>query len=117
MGMNTGKLKPNEDFGYSGLSWQKDSSWGSYKVTTLHTYKHAVLENALIYSDNIYFAKAALKIGARDYAAQGNDYLGFWPGTCPLTLRWQCLSFQIIKKVLIQKSSWLTAGMARARYL
>lgn len=76
MGMNTGKLKPNEDFGYSGLSWQKDSSWGSYKVTTLHTYKNAVLENALIYSDNIYFAKAALKIGARDYAAQAK-HLGF----------------------------------------
>ena len=76
MGMNTGKLKPNEDFGYSGLSWQKDNSWGSYKVTTLHTYENAVLENALIYSDNIYFAKAALKIGAKDYAAQAK-HLGF----------------------------------------
>lgn len=35
-----------------------------------------MLENALIYSDNIYFAKAALKIGARDYAAQAK-HLGF----------------------------------------
>lgn len=76
MGMNTGKLDPHEDFGYSGLSWQKDSSWGAYKVTTLHTYENAVLKNALIYSDNIYFAKAALKIGAKGYAAQAK-HLGF----------------------------------------
>ncbi len=32
-------------------------------MTTLHTYEPVILENALIYSDNIYFAKAALKIG------------------------------------------------------
>lgn len=76
MGMNTGKLDPNQDFGNSGLSWQKDSSWGSYKVTTLHTYQDAVLKNALIYSDNIYFAKAALKMGAERYVSQAK-HLGF----------------------------------------
>lgn len=76
MGMNAGKLDPNKDFGYSGLSWQKDSSWGAYKVTTLHTYQNAVLKNALIYSDNIYFAKAALKMGAAEYVRQAR-HLGF----------------------------------------
>ena len=49
--------------GSEGLRWQKDTSWGSYYVTTLHAYEPVILENALIYSDNIYFAKAALKIG------------------------------------------------------
>ncbi|AXU66874.1 penicillin-binding transpeptidase domain-containing protein [Clostridioides difficile] len=64
IGITTGKINPNENFGHSGLSWQKDSSWGSYKVTTLKDYGNTVnMENALIYSDNIYFAKAALKIG------------------------------------------------------
>lgn len=64
IGITTGKINPNENFGHSGLSWQKDSSWGSYKVTTLKDYGNtANMENALIYSDNIYFAKAALKIG------------------------------------------------------
>lgn len=63
IGLETGSFAAGEDFGRSGLSWQKDSSWGSYYVTTLHDYEPAVLENALIYSDNIYFAKAALKIG------------------------------------------------------
>lgn len=55
-----------EDYGNVGLSWQKDASWGSYHVTTLHAYEPVILENALIYSDNIYFAKAALKIGSEE---------------------------------------------------
>lgn len=63
-GLQAGKTSQTEDYGVEGLSWQKDSSWGSYYVTTLHTYKPVILENALIYSDNIYFAKTALKIGA-----------------------------------------------------
>lgn len=64
IGLESGTVDPNEDYGNVGLSWQKDASWGSYHVTTLHAYDPVVLENALIYSDNIYFAKAALKIGA-----------------------------------------------------
>lgn len=64
IGLETGTVDPMEDFGNEGLSWQKDASWGSYHVTTLHAYEPVILENALIYSDNIYFAKAALKIGA-----------------------------------------------------
>jgi len=66
IGLESGAVDPNEDYKNVGLSWQKDSSWGSYYVTTLHTYEPVVLENALIYSDNIYFAKAALKIGAEE---------------------------------------------------
>lgn len=63
VGLESGAIDPNEDYGNVGLSWQKDASWGSYYVTTLHAYEPVILENALIYSDNIYFAKAALKIG------------------------------------------------------
>ena len=71
IGLNTDSFKASDDFGYSGTSWQKDSSWGDYKVTTLTTYSGpANLRNALIYSDNIYFAKAALKIGADAFAKE-----------------------------------------------
>lgn len=71
IGITTGKLSADEDMGHSGLSWQKSGSWGGYRVTTLHEYSgKANLENALIYSDNIYFAKAALKIGAQTLAEQ-----------------------------------------------
>ena len=76
IGLKTGTLDPNEDFGNEGLSWQKDSSWGSYKITTLHEYEPVIMKNALIYSDNIYFAKAALKIGA-DNLMNSLDEIGF----------------------------------------
>ena len=66
IGLQSGAIDPMEDYGNVGLSWQKDASWGSYYVTTLHAYEPVVLENALIYSDNIYFAKAALKIGSEE---------------------------------------------------
>lgn len=66
IGLESGAINPAEDYGNAGLSWQKDTSWGSYHVTTLHAYEPVILENALIYSDNIYFAKAALKIGAEE---------------------------------------------------
>ena len=66
VGLESGAIDPTEDYGNVGLSWQKDASWGSYYVTTLHAYEPVILENALIYSDNIYFAKAALKIGSEE---------------------------------------------------
>ena len=47
-----------------------------YCVTTLHTYEPVILENALIYSDNIYFAKAALKIGTEEMESSLTE-LGF----------------------------------------
>lgn len=77
IGLSAGLLDPNENFGYTGLSWQKDAGWGSYKITTLHEYgNEVILKNALIYSDNIYFAKVALKIGA-DTLAERLTALGF----------------------------------------
>ena len=63
-GLAAGTIDPQKDYGSQGLKWQKDTSWGSYYVTTLHTYEPVTLENALIYSDNIYFARAALDMGA-----------------------------------------------------
>lgn len=76
IGLETGKVDPYEDYGNVGLSWQKDTSWGAYHVTTLHAYDPVTLENALIYSDNIYFAKAALKIG-REHLQNSLTKLGF----------------------------------------
>lgn len=76
IGLKTGLLDPNEDFGNEGLSWQKDPSWGAYQVTTLHEYESAIMKNAIIYSDNIYFAKSALKIGADNLEKSLNE-IGF----------------------------------------
>ena len=65
VGVDAGIINPDENRGYVGLSWQKDASWGDYHVTTLTDYGETVnLVNAMTYSDNIYFAREALKIGA-----------------------------------------------------
>lgn len=76
IGLETDSIDPNEDFGNEGLAWQKDSSWGDYEVTTLHAYEPVILKNAIIYSDNIYFAKLALKVGAENLE-KSLDELGF----------------------------------------
>lgn len=77
IGVDSGKIKPDENLGYVGLSWQKDASWGDYHVTTLTNYGPEVnLENALVYSDNIYFARSALNIGA-DIMSQKLNAMGF----------------------------------------
>lgn len=76
IGLATETLNPNEDYGSEGKSWRKDPSWGGYTVTTLHTYEPVILSNALIYSDNIYFAKAALNIGRKNLE-EGLNRLGF----------------------------------------
>ncbi|ADZ22727.1 Penicillin-binding protein 2 (serine-type D-Ala-D-Ala carboxypeptidase) [Clostridium acetobutylicum EA 2018] len=58
------KLNIDEDKKISGLKWQENSSWGNYFVTRDEAYSEpANLVNALVHSDNIYFAKTALAIG------------------------------------------------------
>lgn len=76
IGLSSGAFTAEENFGSLGTSWQKDSSWGDYYVTTLHESPVANLENAMIYSDNIYFAQAALKIGAENFTG-GLKAVGF----------------------------------------
>ena len=77
IGLTTGKVNESEDLGYRGTSWQKDSSWGNYHITTLTDYSGPKnLLNAIMYSDNIYFAQTALKIGAESFASS-LDKIGF----------------------------------------
>ncbi len=77
IGIMTNSFTPSEDFGRSGDKWQKDSSWKDLFVTTIEQYNEtANLENALVYSDNIYFAKAALKIG-KENLTKGLEKFGF----------------------------------------
>lgn len=68
IGLDSGSLREDDTFNYSGLSWQKDKSWGNFNVTTLTAYSDPKnLKNALIHSDNIYFAQATLKIGKTNF--------------------------------------------------
>ncbi|WP_195999267.1 penicillin-binding transpeptidase domain-containing protein [Clostridium sp. 1001271B_151109_B4] len=66
IGLNTGKINPDEAIEINGLTWQKDSSWGNYKITRVENVSPVSLREAAKHSDNIYFAQAALKIGSDD---------------------------------------------------
>ena len=69
--LQTETITSDTEYEASGTSWQKDNSWGSYFITTLKTYNGpANLLNALINSDNIFFAKTALKIGSEKMEEQ-----------------------------------------------
>lgn len=64
-GLEDGVIKPNDKKDIKGLSWQKDTSWGDYKVTRVDDPGKPVdLNDAVKYSDNIYFAQVALNLGA-----------------------------------------------------
>ena len=77
IGLTLGTIDANEDLGYSGTSWQKDSSWGNYNITTLTAYNGPKnLMNAIMYSDNIYFAQSVLRMGAESFTSSLNK-LGF----------------------------------------
>ena len=67
IGLNTGVLDADETVTIDGLTWQKDSSWGNYNITRVHnTTTPMTLREAAKYSDNIYFAQLALKIGSKN---------------------------------------------------
>lgn len=77
IGLTTGKLTENTTYSYSGLSWQKDKSWKSDYITTLTSYNGAKnIKNALIHSDNIFFAQAAIQIGKKEFC-ENLDKIGF----------------------------------------
>lgn len=77
IGLDTDSFTDIENFGKSVKSWQKDSSWKDFYVTTLEVYNgESNLEKALIHSDNVYFAKAALKID-KNLFKQELDRYGF----------------------------------------
>ncbi|HSI68493.1 MAG TPA: penicillin-binding transpeptidase domain-containing protein [Planococcus sp. (in: firmicutes)] len=86
IGMEAGTLDPSQGLTIEGATWQKDSSWGDYRVTRLHPEapNPIDLNKALVYSDNIYFARQALDMGREDLVSGfesygfGEDIPFFW---------------------------------------
>ena len=76
IGLTTETLSVEDEFSYSGLAWKRDN-WTDHEITTLTEYgAKKNLRNALIYSDNIYFAQATLQIGEETFT-DGLDKLMF----------------------------------------
>lgn len=63
-GLEKGTLDPDEELSIDGRSWQKDSTWGNYSITRVNSQSSVNLNTAMKYSDNIYFARAALDMGS-----------------------------------------------------
>lgn len=67
IGLNTGILNADYSVTIDSLNWQKDSSWGNYYITRVNNITTPItLREAAKYSDNIYFAQLALKIGSEN---------------------------------------------------
>lgn len=64
VGVDSGIVNPLQVRKIDGLTWQKDSSFGNYYVTRTSSVGEVNLENALVYSDNIYFAQIATEMGS-----------------------------------------------------
>ncbi|MFB9972866.1 penicillin-binding transpeptidase domain-containing protein [Allobacillus sp. GCM10007489] len=76
-GLNAGTLDPNEALEIEGKRWQKDDSWGDFKVTRVSTnHTNVDLETGFKHSDNIYFAMQGLKMGGETFQEE-LEALGF----------------------------------------
>lgn len=67
IGLENKIINPNEKMKIEGLNWQKSSSWGNYKVTRVKDISSVNLYDAVINSDNIYFADKAIKVGSENF--------------------------------------------------
>ena len=67
-GLENGVIDLNKTKDIKGTTWQKDSTWGDYKITRVKDTGSPInLIDAVKYSDNIYFAQVALDVGASKF--------------------------------------------------
>lgn len=75
LGIDAKTLDPEQKIAIPSLKWQKDDSWGSYQVTRVQQTDEVNLKDALMYSDNIYFAQQTLKMGEETFRAGLNRFI------------------------------------------
>ena len=74
IGLKYGSLDPDEVYGISGLYWQPNQTWGSYRVTRVSDNGPVNLRKAMITSDNIYFAMIALETKLEHFEQGAADF-------------------------------------------
>jgi penicillin-binding protein 3 len=68
IGLENKVIDPNQTRDIKGLEWQKDSSWGDFKITRVtDPGKPEDLKDAVNHSDNIYFGQVALELGSEKF--------------------------------------------------
>lgn len=69
-------INQNYSIDVKGLNWQNSSNWGDYYVTRVKSPGKPVnLYDAVKYSDNIYFADLAIKIGEAKFIEESKKFL------------------------------------------
>src|SRR5699024_9980578 len=68
IGLENGTIDPEERLAIKGKEWSNGESWGNYSVKRVHTSNEQVnLKDALVESDNIYFAMQAVEMGGEKF--------------------------------------------------
>ncbi|WP_079529612.1 penicillin-binding transpeptidase domain-containing protein [Halobacillus hunanensis] len=89
IGLETGAIDPSEEMSIPDRSFSKEG-WGDYSVNRVESAnvdKSVNLRDALVRSDNIYFARTILEIGGEAFLEEAKDF-GFSeeiPFTYPIT--------------------------------
>lgn len=109
VGLANGSIDPKEGIEINGLTWTKGEEWGGYEVTRVSTSNGPVdLKDALVRSDNIYFAMKAIDMGA-DKFVKGMKQFGFgedFPYEYPITTSTLSNSGKMDDEVLLANSSY-----------
>src|SRR5690625_304809 len=108
IGLTEGSITHDEGLTINGLKWGKES-WNNVKVTRVSTSNNPVnLRDALVYSDNIYFAQKSLDIG-HDKFVEGLKGFGFdtqIPISFPFTASQISNSGDLNDEILLANSSY-----------
>src|SRR5699024_6594313 len=109
IGMNDGTLDPHEGLDIEGLTWRNNENWGDYEVRRVSTSDGPVdLHDALVRSDNIYFAMQAIIMGEEAFL-NGLHEFGFGddlPFEYPITASTVSADGEIDNEVLLANTSY-----------
>src|SRR5690625_3548286 len=77
IGLENGTIDPKEGIEIKGLTWSNGKGWGDYEVRRVSQTDQPVdLADALMRSDNIYFAMKAVEMGSKSFI-EGLESFGF----------------------------------------
>lgn len=83
IGLRNGSIDFETKKYIEGKTWQPDASWGDYGVTRyMELNQEFDLEDAFVYSDNIFYAQFTLEMGAEKFN-EGMRLLGAETEICP----------------------------------
>ncbi|SIS63528.1 penicillin-binding protein [Virgibacillus pantothenticus] len=109
IGLSNGKIDPKKGLEINGLTWSNGEGWGDYEVTRVSESNGPVdLHDALVRSDNIYFAMQAVNMGEKAYV-EGLKAFGLgthFPFEYPITASSISASGKLDDEVLLANTSY-----------